>query len=104
MPIEEFKLKPTELFLSQLEELNLKNNEIDKLNYKLDLLKINPKRNKSLFLEKYNLLRIRFTTTSKELRIVYTIERPFVKILFILDRSKNYKDLEKYLKKVEEEF
>lgn len=90
----------SEFFLSQLESLKLK--LIEKIYDKLKLLEINPNRNKSLFHKKYNLLRIRLTDTNKEIRIVYTIKNLEVVVLFILDRNNDYKDLEKYLKKVEE--
>lgn len=99
--MKKYEVKPSIFFLKQLEELNIKT--IKLIYDKLKLLEINPKRNTSLNYEKYNLLRIRLTSTNKEIRIVYIIKSSIVKILFILDRSKNYKDLEKLIKKMQEE-
>lgn len=96
-----YKIKLTSFFLSQLEKLDLKIIEI--IYKKLKLLEINPNRNKTLIHKKYNLFRIRLANFNKEIRIVYTIKDFEVRILFILDRKNNYKDLEKYLKKVEGE-
>lgn len=96
-----YEVLPSKYFLSQLENLEIK--VIESIYKKLQLLEINPNRNKPLIHKKYNLLRIRLTNINKEIRIVYTIKKPKVKVLFILNRDNNYKDLEKYLKKVEED-
>lgn len=96
-----YTVKPSNFFLSQLKNLNCKT--IESIYSKLKLLETNPKRNKKLFHDKYLLLRIRLTDVNKEIRIVYTIKKYEVRVLFILDRSNNYKDLEKYLKKVEDD-
>ena len=95
----EYVLKPSNFFLEQLEDLS---NESKKLiDKKLNLIKINPYRYKRV--EGYGLFlfRIRFEDNRKEKRIVYLVDKPFVKILCILDRDKGYKDLKKYLKKLE---
>jgi mRNA-degrading endonuclease RelE of RelBE toxin-antitoxin system len=99
--VNKYEVKPSKFFLKQLEGLNLKTIEL--IYSKLELLEINPKRNKSLNHSEYNLLRIRLTSSNKEIRIVYTIKEPLVKVLFILDRSKKYKDLDKLIKKMIEE-
>lgn len=50
----------------------------------------------------YNLFlfRIRFENEHKEKRVIYLVDKPYIKILCILDRGDNYKDLKKYLKKL----
>ncbi len=96
-----YEVKPSKLFLKQIEELNVKTIEL--IYEKLKLLELNPKRNKSIEYKNYDLLRIRLTANNKEIRIVYAIRQPLVKILFILDRSKNYKDLDKLIKKIEDD-
>jgi mRNA-degrading endonuclease RelE of RelBE toxin-antitoxin system len=98
--MKKYKILPSDFFISQLENLNLK--LVTLIYDKLKLLETNPKRNKKLFHKKYNLLRIRLSGINKEIRIVYTIKNIEVRILFILDRENDYKDLERYLKKVED--
>jgi len=94
----EFILKPFNFFLEQIEELS---DEAKKLvEEKLEIIKINPYRYKRVLGYKLFLFRIRFKDNRKEKRIIYLIDKPFVKILCILDRDKEYKDLKKYLKKL----
>jgi len=85
----EFELKPSEFFLEQIEELSDKVSRI--VEDKLRLLKINPFRFKRI--EGYNLFlfRIRFEDNQKEKRVIYLVDKPYVKILCILDRDKEYK-------------
>ena len=97
-----YVILPTNLFLEQLENFDL--DFIERIYEKLKMLEENPFRNKSLVYSRYNLFRIRLTNINKELRIIYRVKDRKVFILFILDRDKNYKDLEKYLKKVDDEF
>jgi len=94
----EYILKPSKFFLEQLDELSDKAKNI--LEEKLKLLKVNPFRFKRI--EGYDLFlfRIRFEDNSKEKRVIYLVDKPFVEILCILDRSKEYNDLSKYLKKL----
>ncbi|MCK4997455.1 hypothetical protein KAS08_04070 [Candidatus Pacearchaeota archaeon] len=88
-------LKPTNLFLEQLDNLSYKSRQI--LKEKLETLKINPILNKRI--PEYNLFlfRIRFSDLRKEKRVIYFLDKKDVKILYILDRDNNYKDLKKYL-------
>ncbi|MBR9683428.1 hypothetical protein GOV03_02715 [Candidatus Woesearchaeota archaeon] len=94
----EFILRPTKFFLEQLDELGVKAARI--LKDKLRLLKENPFRYKRI--QGYNLFlfRIRFADNRKEKRVIYLVDKPTVKILCILDRDKEYKDLKNYLKKL----
>jgi len=93
-----FILKPTHLFLEQLENLSFKAKQ--KLKEKLELIKEDPARNKRILGYNLFLFRIRISDKGKELRVIYLIDKKEIKVLCILDRKKNYKDLEKYLKKV----
>ncbi len=92
----EYVLKPSHFFLEQIEDLSDKGARI--VEDKLRLLKKNPFRFKRI--EGYNLFlfRIRFEDKRKEKRIIYAVDKPNVEILCILDRDKEYKDLQKYLK------
>lgn len=93
-----FELKPTKFFLEQLDELS--DEAIALVEQKLELVKINPFRYKALPGYELFLFRIRFSDRRKEKRVIYLVDKPFVKVLCILDRDKEYRDLEKYLKKL----
>lgn len=89
-------LKPTQFFMKQLDLLDDKTKRI--LHDKLRLVKINPYRYKRIHGYNLFLFRIRFEDGHKEKRLIYLVDKPYVKILCILDRDKEYKDLKKYLK------
>ncbi|MBI2575453.1 hypothetical protein HYV82_06235 [Candidatus Woesearchaeota archaeon] len=92
----EYELKPSHFFLQQIGELSDEAKRI--VEDKLRLVKINPFRNKRLHGYNLFLFRIRFEDRRKEKRVVYLVDKPCVKVLCILDRDKDYKDLKKYLK------
>jgi len=92
----EFVIKPSRFFLKQIDEIS---DEAAKLiEEKLKLVKVNPFRYKRIKGYKLFLFRIRFEDNRKEKRVVYLVDKPFVKVLCILDRDKEYKDLRRYLK------
>lgn len=95
---DEYELIPTQFFLEQLDGLTNKTKEL--LEEKLLLIKDNPYRNKRI--QGYNLFlfRIRFEDLRKEKRLIYLVDKPNIKLICILDRDKEYKDLDKYLKKL----
>jgi len=94
----EYVIIPSQFFLQQVEELS---SEAAKLiEAKLKLAKINPFRNKRIQGHKLFLFRIRFEDERREKRVIYLVDKPYIKVLCILDRDKEYKDLEKYLKKL----
>mgnify|MGYP006293937223 CR=1 FL=1 len=66
---------------------------------KLRLAKLNPFRFKRIQGYKLFLFRIRFEDERKEKRVVYLVDKPKVKVLCILDRSSEYKQLRKFLKR-----
>jgi mRNA-degrading endonuclease RelE of RelBE toxin-antitoxin system len=92
-----YVLKPSCFFLKQLEDLSP--SALDIVKKKLLLLKINPFRFKRINGYTLFLFRIRFADERKAKRLVYVVDKQYVKILCVLDRDKGYKDLEKYLKK-----
>jgi len=94
----EYEIIPSQFFLGQIDDLSDEAAKI--VEDKLKLAKLNPFRNKRI--KGYNLFlfRIRFEDEKKEKRVVYLVDKPKVKVLCILDRDKEYKDLKKYLKKV----
>jgi len=93
-----YNLLPSEFFLQQLKELDYKSKRI--IEEKLLLVKENPFRNKRIVGYNLFLFRIRFQDNKKEKRLIYLVDKPNVKILCILDRDNDYKDLKKYLKKI----
>jgi len=93
----EFNLKPSQFFLDQLDELSDKARRI--IEEKLLMLKINPFRFKRIEGYSLFLFRIRFEDNRKEKRVIYLVDKPNVNVLFILDRDKEYNDLDKYLRK-----
>lgn len=94
----EYVIQPSEFFLEQIEELSDKAARI--VEDKVRMLKINPFRFKRIEGQNLFLFRIRFEDNQKEKRVIYLVDKPYVKILCILDRDKEYKDLQKYLEKV----
>lgn len=94
----EYILEASELFINQVKGLTDESARV--VRNKIKLLKINPFRNKKI--QGYNLFlfRIRFEDNRKEKRIIYLVDKPLVKIICILDRDKEYKDLVKYLTKL----
>lgn len=94
----DYIIKPSHFFLEQIDELSDKAAKL--IEEKLKLLKINPFRYKRIYGYNLFLFRIRFEDKRKEKRVVYLVDKPYVKVLCILDRSKGYKDLKKYLKKL----
>ena len=92
----EYELKPSYFFLSQVEQLSDEAAGI--IENRLKLAKINPFRNKRV--QGYNLFlfRIRFQDNNQEKRVIYLVDKPYIKLICILDRKGDYKDLKKYLK------
>ena len=92
----EYELKPSHFFLQQIDELSDKAKRV--VENRLKLVKVNPFRNKRIRGYNLFLFRIRFEEQHREKRAIYLVDKPFVKLLCILDRDKEYKDLKKYLK------
>ncbi len=92
-------LRPTKFFLHQLDELSEKSRRI--LGDKFRLLKQNPFRYKQILGYNLFLFKVRFEDNQKEKRLIYLVDKPYIKILCILDRDKGYKDLKNYLGKLD---
>lgn len=92
----EYELKPSRFFLQQIDELSDEAKRV--VETRLKLVKVNPFRNKRIHGYNLFLFRIRFEEQHREKRVIYLVDKPFVKLLCILDRDKEYKDLKKYLK------
>ena len=92
----DYELIPSKFFLEQLDLLI--DNALRVIDDKLKLVKINPFRFKRIHGFKLFLFRIRFEDDRKEKRIIYLADKPKIKLLCILDRDSEYKQLKKFLK------
>jgi mRNA-degrading endonuclease RelE of RelBE toxin-antitoxin system len=94
-----FGLVSTEFFLSQVKNLSEKyKRQIQK---KLELVKQNPFRFKNIHSKKFSrAFRIRMKIEGKEMRLVYVVVGTKIIVAGLLDRSKEYRDLETYLSKI----
>jgi len=68
---------------------------------KLNLIKENPFRFKAIHSKQFNrVFRVRLKIHAQEARLIYVILESKIILVCLLDRKKDYKDLEKYLFKV----
>ena len=90
------QIKALEYFKKQVENLDKKSRKI--ILEKIGLIKENPYRYKKIHSKKYSrVFRLRLNLNKKELRLIYVIIEPKIILVCLLERKKNYKDLEKYL-------
>jgi len=94
-----YKIKVLRLFLKQFSKLDNKTKRI--IHDKIRLIKENPYRYKKIRSKKYSkVFRVRFSIENKETRLIYVILEPNIILVCLLDRKKDYKDLENYLDKI----
>lgn len=94
-----FEIKALKTFLQQVKLLDEKNKRI--IREKIELIKANPFRFKRIHSKTFNkVFRVRLNLQGKETRLIYVIIEPNILIACMLEREKNYKDLEKYLSKI----
>jgi len=91
-----YQIIPLKIFLSQFNLLSEESAKI--LLQKIDLLKINPYRNKQIKGHILLLFRIRFSDRRKAKRAVYHVDADTVFLICIIDRDDNYNGLKQYLK------
>ena len=97
-----FEIKATGFLLKQIEEYDEKTRKI--IFDKKELLKINPYRYKKVNTDSYrHVFSIKFSHKAESKRLIYIVLENIIFLCFVLDRSKEYKDLEKYFKKIESE-
>ena len=97
-----YEIKSLEFFLGQLKGLDEKSKRV--IRDKIDLIKENPYRYKRVRSKQYSrVFRIRFSIQGKETRLIYVVIEPNVVLCCLLDRKKDYKDLERYLSNIKRE-
>ena len=94
-----YKIKALDFFKNQIENLDKKSKRI--IYEKIQLIKENPYRYKRIRSKKFSrVFRVRLSVNKKESRLIYVLIEPNVILVCLLDRKKDYKDLEKYLGKI----
>jgi mRNA-degrading endonuclease RelE of RelBE toxin-antitoxin system len=95
-----YDLVASELFLEQIKSLPGKYKK--QIKNKIELIKQNPFRFKKIHSKRFSLaFRVRLSVEGKETRLVYVVLGSKIVLACLLDRSKDYKDMESHLSKIE---
>lgn len=94
-----YKVIATRFLLEQIEEFDDKTRRV--FFKKKELIAVNPFRYKSVETPSYHhVFSAKFSHQKEAKRLIYVVIRDTVFICFVLDRSKGYKDLEAYFRKI----
>jgi len=94
-----YAIKALPTFTKQISKLDKKSRQT--IYDKIQLIKQNPYHFKRIHSKNYSkVFRVRLNIDQKETRLIYTIIEPSIILVCLLDRKKDYKDLEKHLKKI----
>ncbi len=94
-----FEVVATEYFVNQLEAFPEKVKKIIKS--KIEFVKFDPFRYKKIHSKQFSqVYRIRLNIENEESRLIYTVLGNKIIFVCVLDRKNDYKDLEKYLEKI----
>ena len=97
-----YEIKALEFFEKQISSLDDKSKRI--IYDKIRLIKENPYRYKRVHSKQYSkVFRIRLSIQGIETRLIYVVIEPNIILVCLLDRRKDYTDLEKYLSKIKKE-
>ena len=92
-------IKSTKFLIEQVGKLDKKTRRV--IFDKKELIKLNPFRYKKVHSKNYNhVFSVKLSSEGEAKRLIYVVLGNIVFLCFILDRSKEYKDLEKYFKKI----
>ena len=95
-----YEIVASRTFLKQIESLSPKHKKL--IDNKIDLIKQNPSRFKAIYPRLYSrVFRVRLNIEGKETRLIYVVLGSKIIVACLLDRSKEYEDLEKYLARIE---
>lgn len=94
-----FNIEYSNTFLKQILKLDKKSKE--KIKEKIFLIEENPFRFKKIHTKNFRkAFRVRLNIENKETRLIYVVIEPNIILVCLLERKKDYKDLEKYLTKI----
>jgi len=94
-----FEVKATESFQKQFDELAEKYKR--QIKNKVELIEKNPFRFKTIHSKLYSkVFRVRLNIEGKETRMIYVLLGSKIILVCLLDRTREYEDLEKYLEKI----
>lgn len=94
-----FTVKLSQIMVEQLNNLDEKSKKI--IWEKIKLIEENPFHFKKIHSRLFRkVFRIRLNLQGKEIRLIYVVFEPNIIIACLLERKKDYKDMEKYLKKI----
>ncbi|MEK6844339.1 MAG: hypothetical protein AABX83_02830 [Nanoarchaeota archaeon] len=97
-----YEIKALAFFQEQILKLDEKSKRI--IYDKIRLVKENPYRYKRIHSKQYSkVFRVRLSVQGVETRLIYAIIEPSIILVCLLDRKKDYTDLEKYLSKIKKE-
>ncbi|MBS3074812.1 type II toxin-antitoxin system RelE/ParE family toxin [Candidatus Pacearchaeota archaeon] len=97
-----FETEATDTFKKQFDKLPEKYKK--QIERKTELIEKNPFRFKPLHSKLYSkVFRVRLNIEGKETRLIYVVTGSKIILVCLLDRSKDYKDLENYLSKLQNE-
>ena len=98
-----YEIKALTFFQEQISKLDEKSKRI--IYDKVRLIKENPYRYKRIHSRQYSkVFRVKLSIQGVETRLIYVIIEPSIVLVCLLDRRKDYADLEKYLIKIKKEF
>jgi mRNA-degrading endonuclease RelE of RelBE toxin-antitoxin system len=93
-----YAIVPTKFLLEQIGEFDKKTRQV--LYNKRQLIEINPFRYKHVDTPLYrHVFSVKFSHRGEDKRLIYVVIKNKIYLCFILDRSKQYKDLERYSKR-----
>jgi mRNA-degrading endonuclease RelE of RelBE toxin-antitoxin system len=96
----DFEVMGTGFFYGQIETLDEKSRRVIK--DKIRLIKKNPFRYKRVHSKRFSRVhRVRVTVENRSTRLVYAIVGSRIFLACLLDRGKDYRDLDRYLKEIE---
>jgi len=97
-----YEIKALEFFQKQVSKLDKKSKRV--IHDKIRLIKENPYRYKRVHSKQYSkVFRIRLSIEQKETRLIYVIIEPSIILCCLLDRGKDYSELERYLAKIKKD-
>lgn len=98
-----YEIKALKIFQDQISKLDEKSRRI--IYDKIRLIKENPYHYKRIHSKQYSkVFRVRLSIQQKETRLIYVILEPSIVIVCLLNRKKEYTDLENYLSRIKKEF